>query len=130
MQSEFSKVGLKDTNDADINPATQDTLAGVLVALGGTSVGTNPKFWENTAFVTGDSPVTIDVNTAIGKNAVNIEIKNVGQGQLNFQLSSDGTNYGDIITLGLEEAYIDETGSVDSVKLIWVANTSYKVLAK
>jgi hypothetical protein len=130
MQSEFSKVGLKDTNDADINPATQDTLASVLVALGGNSVGTNPKFWEDTAFVTGDSPVVIDINTALGKNAVNIEVKNVGAGQLNFQLSIDGVNYGDVITLGLEEAYIDETGNVDSVRLIWVANTAYKVLAK
>jgi hypothetical protein len=130
MQSEFSKVGLKDTDNLDIDPATQGTLEDVLAALGGSSVGTNPKFWEDTSFVTGDSPVVIDINTALGKNAVNVEVKNVGQGQLNFQLSSDGTNYGDVITLGLEESYIDETGNVDSVRLIWVANTAYKVLAK
>lgn len=96
---------------------------------------TNYEVFADTSFVTGDSPVTLDVNAALGRNGTRGVIKNNGAGDLIFQLSSDGITFGDNFTLqgstnsptGAGEVFPIEYFSVDSIKITWSADTAYQV---
>jgi len=93
------------------------------------------KYTRDTSFVTGDSPVTIDMETALTKNAKIVNLFNDGAGDIDVQFSADGTTYGDTIRVlgstnsptGVAEAFSFENLSVSHVKLTWVADTSYRL---
>jgi len=88
-----------------------------------------PEYFEDTNFVTGDSPVTLDINAALGRNATSLLIINDGAGNFTYQLSTDGSTFGDSITMKSGE-FKEYTGiSVDSVKITWVSNSAYRVEA-
>lgn len=88
-----------------------------------------PEYFEDTSFVTGDSPVTLDLNTALGRNATTLLIINDGAGNFTYQLSTDGSVFGDAITMKSGEFKQYEGLSIDSVRITWVSNSAYRVEA-
>ena len=88
-----------------------------------------PEFFEDTSFVTGDSPVTLDINTALGNNSSKCSVINDGAGDFTVAVSNDGAVFGDAITVKLDEVLNLDGISVDSVKITWVADSSYRVIA-
>ena len=83
--------------------------------------------FEDTSFVTGDSPVTLDCKTALGRNAVSGYVINDGVGNFTIATTPDGTNYGDEGTLKKNESYHFTDASIDSIRITWVADSSYRV---
>ena len=55
--------------------------------------------YEDISFVTGDSPVVLDVNTDISRNGRDGYIANDGAGNFTVEISDDGTNYGGVHTV-------------------------------
>jgi hypothetical protein len=92
-------------------------------------VSDTPEFFEDTSFVTGDSPVTLDINTALGRNATKGYIVNDGAGNFTVAFSINGSAFGDAITMKKNEVLDFENISVDSLKITWVANSAYRVSA-
>lgn len=86
-----------------------------------------PESFEDTSFVVGDSPATLDVNDALGRNARMGYIKNDGPGDFTIAFSTDGTNFGDENTLKKNETMDFDDISVDSLRLTWVADSAYRV---
>lgn len=85
---------------------------------------------EDTSFVVGDSPATIDVNAAIGRNGSDGYIKNDGAGNFIVTLSSDGSTFGNNITVTNGETLDLEGISIDSIKITHVTDSSYRVFVK
>lgn len=83
----------------------------------------------NTSFTSGDSPATHDINAALSRNAITGTIVNNGPGRLTYQISQDGTNYDSAINLEPQRGHSLRAIDIDSVKVGWVADTSYEVLA-
>ena len=94
------------------------------------ALGDGYFFFEDTSFVTGDSPATHDINDALGRNAESGYIINTGSGAMTFAISEDGTAFGDEISLAIGEGHDIENDNVDKIRTTWVANTSYKIYAK
>lgn len=88
----------------------------------------NNKAWSDTSFVTGDSPVTLDVNAGLGRNGNAGFIANDGPGNISVQTSWNGTDWGDAFVLKAGEVFPIDGLSVDSIKLTWVADSAYRVV--
>lgn len=85
---------------------------------------------RDTSFVVGDSPATLDVNTTLARNANQGHIINDGPGEFTVAISTDGTNFGTAFTLLAGETFDLIGENVDSIRITWVANSSYRVMAK
>lgn len=83
----------------------------------------------DTSFTTGDSPTTLDINSTLSRNAIEGYIVNNGPGRLTYQISEDGTNYDSSINLEPQRGHNLRAISMDSIKVTWVADTSYEVVA-
>ena len=106
------------------------TSVGVEVAT-----AASPAWWEgrtfayeDESFVTGDSPRTLDVNTDLGRHAHDGYIMNDGGGKLKAQFSDDGVSFGGIHTIKSKEPMGLGKLDIDLIKLIWVADTGYRIL--
>ena len=86
-----------------------------------------PEYFEDTSFVVGDSPVTLDCNTALGQNATGGYIINDGAGNFTVAFSTDGAAFGDAITMKKNEVMNFENLSVDSLKITHIADSAYRV---
>lgn len=84
--------------------------------------------YEDTSFTTGDSPVVHDVNTDLGRNSRDGYISNDGSGSLVIQFSDDGITYGSTHTLKSNEVMYLDGLDIDSIKIVWVADTSYRIM--
>lgn len=84
---------------------------------------------EDSSFVTGDSPVTLDINATLGRNSVDGYILNDGAGDFTVTLSEDGSTFGQDITLKVGEQLDLRTLSIDSIKITWVSDSAYRVFA-
>lgn len=82
---------------------------------------------DDTSFVTGDSPVTLDVKTALGKVGNSGYVICDGAGDILVQISHDGTNYGNSIRLKNGDELDLKALSVNKIKIIWESNSSYRV---
>lgn len=121
-----SKVWLKNTDGAAISPATEDKQDDIITKL--SAISDNPEFFEDTSFVTGDSPVTLDLNAALGRNATEGTIINDGDGNFTVAFSTNGTDFGDEITLKKDDIFNFKDISVDSLRITWVADSAYRVI--
>ena len=86
------------------------------------------KPYRDTNFVTGDSPVELDVFTDLGRVAHRGAVLNSGSGDMEVQFSEDGTVYGDAITLAGGKGIEIDGLAVKKIKLTWVADTAYDIL--
>lgn len=84
--------------------------------------------YEDTSFVTGDSPIVLDVNTDLGRNGVDGYIINDGAGDFTVEFSDDGASYGSIHTIKKGEVMDLKFLDVDSIRITWIADSAYRVL--
>jgi hypothetical protein len=74
----------------------------------------------------GDSPVVLDINTDLGRNARDGYVINDGAGSFTVAISDDGSTYGGSHTVKIGEILKLKGVDMDSVKITWVANSSYR----
>ena len=84
---------------------------------------------SDTSFVTGDSPVTLDVNATLLRNSIDGYIMNDGAGSFTVNLSQDGSTFGNDILINNGESFSLKTISIDKIKITWIADSSYRVFA-
>lgn len=85
------------------------------------------KTYEDTSFVTGDSPVTLDVNADLTRNAKDGYIINDGAGNFTVEVSDDGATYGSAATMKTGEVMSLSNLDIDSIKITWIADSAYRV---
>ncbi|MDE0914350.1 MAG: hypothetical protein OSB57_04140 [Planctomycetota bacterium] len=108
------------TDVSDANPVPTKNLVEDALPLFG---------YIDTSFVTGDSPVTHDINTDLTRNARDIWIKNDGAGNFTFALSFNGSAWsGEVVMKSGEEREFRGL-SIDSIRITWVADSSYRITA-
>ena len=93
------------------------------------AVDDTPVTAEDILFVTGDSPFTFDINTSLGRNATQFSVINDGPGNFTVSISNDGSVFGAEHTMKNEEVYAIQNINVDSIRLTWVANSAYRIVA-
>lgn len=84
---------------------------------------------EDTNFVTGDSPASFDVNTALGRNGTQFSVWNDGPGDFTVAVSNDGATFSGEHTMKQNEVFTINNIEVDTVRITWVANSAYRILA-
>lgn len=72
---------------------------------------------EDTSFVAGDSPASVDVRSALGRNAQRGYIICDGPGSILVNITHDGTNYLDQFTLKSGEVFDVGGFDVDTIKI-------------
>ena len=88
----------------------------------------NSVSYEDTSFVTGDSPAVLAVHTDLGRQASKGYFINDGPGNILIELSRDGTTYGGQHTLKGGEIMDLDNFSINKIRLTWAQNTSYRAL--
>ena len=88
-----------------------------------------PEYFEDTSFVVGDSPVTLDLRAALGRNATSVTVLCDGAGNFTVAFSVDGIAYGDAILIKNSESLSFSDMSVATVRIAWVSDSSYRVIA-
>jgi len=83
----------------------------------------------DTSFVTGDSPITLDINATLIRNSVDGYIINDGPGDFTVNLSNDGITFGQDIRLKQAETFSLKSIDIDSIKITWIADSAYRVFA-
>jgi len=83
----------------------------------------------DTNFVTGDSPVTLDINSTLVRNSVDGYIINDGPGDFTVNLSEDGSTFGNDIRMKQDEILSLRSIDIDSIKITWISNSAYRVFA-
>ena len=84
--------------------------------------------YEDSNFVSGDSPATHDVNTDLGRNSRSGSIMNDGSGKILVEISDNGTTYGGQHTLYAGESLNLEGLDVDKIKITHSADSAYRIL--
>jgi hypothetical protein len=92
-------------------------------------IADTPVSFEDTNFVTGDSPIILDLNAALGRNAIRGFVINDGPGNFTISFSTNGSDWGDELTRKSGEKLDFDNISVDSLRITWVADSSYRVVA-
>lgn len=93
------------------------------------AVTTSYAPFEDQSFVTGDSPRTVDINAALGRNSSNVTLHIHGTGDVQIELSTDGVTFGTAFRGISGSAYSFSPYSVDSIRLTWIADTKYTIIA-
>jgi len=83
--------------------------------------------YEDTNFLTGDSPVVLDINTDLERNGRDGYIANDGVGNFTVEISNDGANYGGIHTIKAGEILELAGVNLDKIRITWISNSSYRV---
>lgn len=91
-------------------------------------INDTPIFFEDTNFVSGDSPAVLDINQALGRNGTRGTIINDGDGDFTVSFSNNGNVWGDEIRIETQEQIDFEGISVDSLRITHVSDSSYRVL--
>jgi len=91
-------------------------------------IGGRFQTFEDTSFVVGDSPVTLDVNADLGNNGKDGYIINDGAGDFTVAISDDGTNFGDEATMKAGEIMSLIHLDIDKIRITRVADSAYRVL--
>lgn len=86
--------------------------------------------YEDSEFDSGDSPVVCDVHNDLGgRNAHRGYVQNDGPGRMLVSISADGSTYGGIHTLREGESLVLDDLDVNRIRLTWVDNSAYRILA-
>lgn len=94
----------------------------VSMNVDGTSVS-----YEDTNFVTGDSPAVLNVQTDLGRLGHDGYIINDGSGNFTVEFSYNGTTYGGLHTIKAAEILELSNLTISKIRLTWVTNSSYRV---
>ena len=127
----------KYTSIDDLNAKQLEILQRIELLLGG---GINPQppqeqYWlgrtrsyEDTSFVTGDSPKVLDVNEDLKHNAHDGYMVCDGAGNITLEISDDGLEYGEEHTIKQDEIVDFFMLDIDKIRLTWIANSAYRIL--
>ncbi len=83
--------------------------------------------YEDSSFVTGESPRTLDINTDLSRNAKALTFINDGAGDILIAVSNDGATFSDNWTVRAQETFEMSEIEIDKVRLTWVSNSSYRL---
>ncbi|KKL88313.1 hypothetical protein LCGC14_1925940 [marine sediment metagenome] len=99
--------------------ASQDTASDLQAQVESfpRSLSGRPVPYEDTNFTVGESPVTLDVNTDLGRNAVEGYIACDGPGDIIVTISDDGASFSSNITLKAHEVFDLQFLDVDQIKI-------------
>ena len=86
------------------------------------------KAYEDTSFVTGESPRVLDVLTDLGRNGHDGYMVNDGNGDIKVEISDDGTTYGGQHTIKKDEIFDFYMLDIAKIRLTWVADSAYRML--
>lgn len=132
MPEKFRIVGHDDgtiyTEDIQAQVTLLEELKVIESPLSGVITDVNPKVFEDTSFVVGDSPATLDCNAALGRNATQFSVQNDGAGNFTVATSNDGAVFGDEKTMKGGEVYGIDNISIDSIRITFVSNSAYRVV--
>ena len=81
--------------------------------------------YEDTNFIVGDSPVVLDINTDLSRNARDGYVI-CDSGSFSVEISDNGTDYGGIHTVKIGEILRLKGVDMDSVRITWIENASYR----
>lgn len=84
--------------------------------------------YEDSDFVTGDSPIVFDVFTDLGRIGHKGYIVNDGPGEIKLENSSDGTVYGGQHTIKEGEVFVLDDLKIKKLRLTWVNDSAYRAL--
>lgn len=84
--------------------------------------------YEDSDFVSGDSPVTLDILTDLGRTGHEGYVLNDGAGDILVAISADGENYGGNHRLKWGEQLILNNLKVGRLKLTWQEDSSFRVM--
>ena len=110
------------------DPTTHRLFVDMITNFSANARVDTPETFEDTDFLTGDSPATLDANTALGRNATEFMIINDGGGMFTVSISNDGAAFGDEHTMKQGETWTMESISVDSIRITWVGDSAYRVV--
>lgn len=102
--------------------ATVNVETGVGVIIG------NDVAYEDSSFTSGDSPRVLAVQGDLGRLGIDGYIVNDGAGDIQFELSKDGTTYGAAHTLKKDDIVNLRHRQVSKIRLTWVADCGYRIL--
>jgi len=119
------------------------TLAGVAPALNAGAVsagtqrvvealpGTGYYATGDTSFIAGDSPVTLDINASLSRNAVLGYLTCDGSGNILVEISEDGTTFGTQFTMKSGDSFSLGQLNIDKLRIAHSGtDSSYRVFAK
>ena len=86
------------------------------------------RTYEDTNFVTADSPATLDVNTDLGRDGRETQITNDGPGNISVEVSNDGVSFSTILTLLAGERFAVSDLRIDTIRLTWITDSAYRVV--
>lgn len=86
----------------------------------------NSVSYEDTSFVTGDSPAVLDVFTDLGRNGHDGYIINDGAGNFTVENSFNGTTYGGLHTIKNGEILTLKGLTIKKIRITWVSNSAYR----
>ncbi len=95
----------------------------------GTTSDSAPITFEDTAFISGDSPASLDCNAELGRNATQFSVQNDGAGNFTVSISIDGAVFGDEKTVKNAEVYTIDALSIDTIRITHIADSAYRVVA-
>jgi len=83
--------------------------------------------YEDASFVTGDSPLVVDIATDLGRVGHAGEVINDGSGNILVEISADGSVYGGQHTLKWGDVLDLDNLKVSKIRLTWQQNSSYRI---
>lgn len=110
-----------------VDPTTKRLKVDAVINDSADALSDTPESFEDSSFVTGDSPATLDVNAALGRNATQGYVICDGAGDIQVAFSTDGVSFGDNLTLKESEQLNFSNQSVDTIKITWVSDSAYRV---
>jgi len=81
----------------------------------------------DTSFVSGDSPVTFNINSTLLRNGIDGHIINDGLGNIQVNISEDGNTFLNDIILKKNEIFNLRALSIHSIKFTWIADSAYRL---
>lgn len=85
--------------------------------------------YEDSNFTSADDQTVCDVLTDLGRAAHHGYLINSGPGKIKVELSANGTTYGGQHTIKEGEVLTFENLTIRKIRLTWVTNTDYRILA-
>ncbi len=83
--------------------------------------------YEDTSFVTGESPIVLDFNADAGRNARDGYVANDGTGDIKVEISDISANtYGGSHTIKSGEILELKGVDIDKIRLTWIADSAYR----
>lgn len=86
------------------------------------------KSYEDTSFVTGESPRTLAVATDLSRNGHDGYITNDGDGNLKVEIEDPEEGFGGAHKLKKDETMDFAMLNIKNIRLTWVANCGYRAL--